>query len=74
MAFTIKVEQVISVRIGDEWAGVEDGSFRIDSMIWDQEGQEVGNREMGFRAVLSGGGGLLAAPMSSLTGVRYKAE
>lgn len=71
MAFVVKSESVNAVRIGEEWAGVVDGSFAIDSFAFSAGGQEVGDRQMGFRATLSGGGGLLAAPLSALTGVRY---
>lgn len=74
MAITVNVEQVTSVRIGEEWAAVLPGSFVIDSLAWTQGGGEVGNREMGFQATLAGGGGNVAAPLSSLTGVRFSTE
>ncbi|HVF05597.1 MAG TPA: hypothetical protein VNA20_12220 [Frankiaceae bacterium] len=74
MAITVNVEQVTSVRIGDEWTAVLPGSFVIDSLAWTQGGGEVGNREMGFQAALAGGGGMVAAPLSALTGVRYATD
>jgi hypothetical protein len=70
MAFVVDVERVHAVRVGEEWAAVVEGSFQIDSMAYAQEGREVGDRVMGFSAAL-GGGGVLAAPLTSLTGVRY---
>ena len=73
MAFTVRTEQVKSVRVGGEWTDVLPGTFEIDSLAWSQGGGEVGNRELGFRAVLKGGG-MLAAPLSALAGVRYTAE
>lgn len=72
MAYTVNVEQVTAVRIDGEWAAIQEGSFEVDSLAWAQGGQEVGSREMGFHAVLSGGGGVLAAPLSSLQGVRHQ--
>ena len=74
MAITVRAELVTSVRLGDEWADVLQGSFRVDSLAWTQDGAEVGHREMGFQATMASGGGLVAAPLSALSGVRYAAE
>ena len=73
MAFVVEVERVTAVRIGEEWLAVEEGSFEIDSFAYSAGGGEVGNREMGVRAAVAGVGGLVAAPLSAVTGVRYAA-
>lgn len=73
MAITVDAGRVTAVRLGEEWLAVVAGTFRIDSLAWQQEGREVGDRSLGFTGVLDGGGGVIAAPLTSLTGVRYAA-
>jgi len=74
MAFMVKNELVTSVRVGESWEDVLPGTFTVDSLGWTQGGGEVGDRTMGFHAVLAGGGGIIAGPLSGVTGIRCTAE
>ena len=72
MAFVVRAEQVKLVRVDGETFEVAQGTFEIDSYAFatGDDKNEIGNREMGFRAQLKTGS-WIAGPLASVSAVAY---